>query len=226
MNLPVVSVCSAGAHMHIEVHDEWWWIHDPLLYSLPKAWDLISVQSTKEEDKQASVIFNKRSSVKGRKQNLSSSYATHKRNKFKCWAFEGKQWKKKQPLSIKKTPNQTKQQPKNPHCILTESFWRGKKGKIDEGDNHFAVSSTKRPRQNSLLAPKTTSLWSGGGSPVDIRMTLAGMGGTTSLPSDLASVRRIPEAAAQCRAYSSPGSSQWIQTEVFWQVGGYHGTKP
>lgn len=55
----------------------------------------------KREDKQASFIFNKRSSVKGNKQNLSSVYATHKRNKFKCWAFEGKEWEKNQPLGIR-----------------------------------------------------------------------------------------------------------------------------
>jgi len=38
----------------------------------------------KREDKPASVIFNKRSSVRGSKENLSSVSAAYKRNKFKC----------------------------------------------------------------------------------------------------------------------------------------------
>lgn len=36
-----------------------------------------------------------------------------------------------------------------------ESFWSGKNGKINKGDNHLAVFSiNQRPRQNNLLAPK------------------------------------------------------------------------
>jgi len=73
--------------------------------------------------------------------------------------------KHRKPQNNKKTPQR-----------LDRSFWRGKKGKTDERDRDFAVSSTNRTRQNSLLAPKTTSLWSGEGSPVNVRMTVVGTG--------------------------------------------------
>lgn len=100
---------------HTHVHrSTWWMMMNPwspsIFLSQSKGSDICTKH--KRDDKQASVIFNKRSSLKGSKQNLPSVYATHKRNKFKCWAFEGKQKEKKQSLSIKKTrPNQQKTQP-------------------------------------------------------------------------------------------------------------------
>lgn len=117
---------------HTHAHWSAWWmlmnLWSPSIFlSQSMGFDICSKHE--REDKQASVIFNKRNSVKGSKQNLPSVYATHKRNKFKCWAFEGKQWEEKQPLSKKKNkPKKTKENPPK-HHILTEPFWRGKKGK-------------------------------------------------------------------------------------------------
>lgn len=62
----------------------------------------------KRKDKQSSVIFNKGNLVKGSKQNLSSVYTTHKRNKFKYWAFEGMQWEKSTLRYKKPKPKQNK----------------------------------------------------------------------------------------------------------------------
>lgn len=192
----------------------------------------------KRKDKQSSVIFNKRSLAKGRKQNLSSVYATCKRNSSVELLRESNEknqpldtenlnenitknhplWKKKKKNQEKKNQNKWE---KTLHT-LTEAFCSGKNGKINKRDNCFAVFSMNQTSR--LLDPKPPPcVWEG--CPKDIRMTPVSMGGVTSLPRDFTTVSILTVAALH-QAYSPLGSSQCIQIEGFWQVGGYHGTKP
>lgn len=121
---------------HTHAHQCAWWImmnpwSPSIFLSQSMGFDICSKH--KREDKQASVIFNKRSSVKGSKQNLSSVMLPIKQTNSKVELLRESN-EKKQPLSIKKKhqPKQNKAKKKNnnhPTTSWQSDFGEEKRGK-------------------------------------------------------------------------------------------------